>query len=726
VAFNPDEFLAEESTTFNVDEFLAAPDEIQESESVATGSGGASWTALMQEGFVDDPQTKISIFAKNRFPDLPLGESRKRYAVVKDEIVYDSGEKNEKGDPIYYREKPEGVWSAAKDIISAIPSEGVKIAGEIAASIPSAKKGAELMPFKHPLAKGAGGIIGAATGVAPAAAAGEGYKQAVGEYFFDEEFSPEKVREETLNSVMGELVGGPLGIILSKVARGTGDKILGNIDIDKLKGISSGSIDSLVEKSKKLGLVLTPAEVSNLSRLKNYQRVLSQHPASADIFDEFYENRNIAMDDAFNKVINDISTSTSVLEGTKRGSREITQALDNATKARKNATENLYNVAFKADPMDATDLLKYMDKLGKMEVGGTGKAIDRVRKWLGSDTDAGRAARSLMDEGMSRTADKISLKNLPIEKAHNIRKELGDMIGTAKKSGAKSQARTLTKIREELTRNIEDASPKYKEANNKYAELSSPINELEDLFTPKVLAGEDRAVQEIGNLLFGPKSSDAHIRKAKAALIKQGADGEAAFQDLSAAYLRENLDKVSENLTGIMTPGQYKKALWKNNRGRKMLKASLGDQAFKNLEDFVDVATAIARGPQPNSMTWANLETNKELAEMAKTTAGRMGEMVGRMMKPGRWGDTMSEKNQEHFYAKVAKAFTDPNNADALKMDISKLMRTPAAEMWKSRELAAYLFKIQDVLNKEEQKDVDQVSAASNRINDLVGIPASL
>ena len=374
--------------------------------------------------------------------------------------------------------------------------------------------------------------------------------------------------------------------------------------------------------------------------------------------------------------------------------------------------------------MDATSLLKYTDELGKMEVGDTGKAIGKIRKWLRPD-DAPAGAMEPPSEYLAQAADEMALQNLPIEKAHNIRKELGDMIETAKRSGAKSKARTLTKIRNELTRNIEEASPVYMQANNKYAELSKPINELEDLFTPKVLAGEDRAVQELGNLLFGPKSSDSHIRKAKAALMKQGADGEAAFHDLSSAFLREKFDKVSENLTGVVTAGQYKKSLWKNERERKMMKAALGDQAFKNLSDFVDVATAIARGPQPNSMTWANMITNDELREMALKTAGRIADMAGKM-KPSRWGDTMRGRNQEHFFAQAAKVLTDPNNAELLKADISKLMRTPAEELWKSRELGAYLVKFQDVLNKEEQENVDQVSAASNRVNNMVGTPASL
>ena len=52
------------------------------------GFSPASMKTQFLSGFVDNPRSKLSLYAKARFPDMPKAEREKRYGIVNGEIVF--------------------------------------------------------------------------------------------------------------------------------------------------------------------------------------------------------------------------------------------------------------------------------------------------------------------------------------------------------------------------------------------------------------------------------------------------------------------------------------------------------------------------------------------------------------------------------------------------------------------------------------------------------------
>lgn len=215
--------------------------------------GTADFGTLVKAQMVDDPQTRLRIFAKARFPDMPEAEALKRYAYVGEDAVY-TGD-----DGKMYREAPPGLlgWLkenlAARTIANALP-----IAGSTAGAIAGVP----------------GGPLGIAAGAGIGGAAGKGYNKALANVAFDE---PQSVAGNVQAMAIEGGVDAATAGIGSKVGQVI-DRRRGARDLAKLDRVRTAMLH---QKADAMGIELTPAELTNLASLRAQQKSLSIHQDDA-------------------------------------------------------------------------------------------------------------------------------------------------------------------------------------------------------------------------------------------------------------------------------------------------------------------------------------------------------------------------------------------------------------------------------------------------------------
>lgn len=637
---------------------------------------GADYGALVQEGFVDDPVSKIKIFASQRFPDMPIEEAVSRYHIFdKDgapQIGYTMGELDQQGNPIYYPEKPGFMQSpmhAALDVASWAPSGIPQLAGEAAAATRVGAEALKKAPFPHPAAKAAAYTGGAMVGGALAGATAESLKQGAGKAIYGDDFDLLPVGEAAKWAAFGEF----LGPVMSKGA----GYMFGNKKPMDLSRINEIDVDDLMRKAEQFGITLTPAELSNAVELKSMQRILSQHPASMGEMQEFFDTRNEQLLTAMNDLISSVSPYDDLLEGGGAAFKAAQKRRQDLIDARSDAVSDLYNAGRGLDVAPAR-VSSIRDGL-EMLASDSGAAKQRL---------LGQLADKLINPDTGKVYNKAG-------QLHDVRMELDGLLEN--KSLPKWKAGVISKMRGEIDALLKEF-PEYKKADKVFSEMSKPIEKIESLIGPKLIrAGDDDAATAIMTRIFGSKSSPQRVASARKIFEEAGELDK--WDGLVQGWLEDRLISMPGRIDAN-TPMDFRKVLIGNTPKKDIpkLKAALGEEKFSQMMDMADLLSALAKMPKAGSPTAPNLwnveEVNKWGGGLSKEqlakNAANLVQSINVLKWPQRISDAAQEKIFEENMQSLARIFTSPEGYTKLKREIDMLRKLEdSANMTSTQRIVA-------------------------------------
>ena len=281
----------------------------------------AGFLTLLQSGIVDDPQTKIKIYASSRFPNEPEEKRLKRYGIHDGNIVYmgDDGK--------LYPETAKNWFQTIK-----------KFTADTGAHLPSIIMSTVLA---------ATGPGGAALG----AAGGEGVRKAIAATAYGE---PQTAMDNTISmgteglmGGAGEVVGSNIGRAYNYLGAKRGGKLAAAAGRNRAD-IDVGATRRMEALGRQHGVDLYPPQTTGNKRLADKFNLLGDIDASADIIQGARETQAQQVDYAVYRYLNelapDTTTPTTAGKGVVDASRK---AVERPIKVRAAKAKPLYEKAFK-------------------------------------------------------------------------------------------------------------------------------------------------------------------------------------------------------------------------------------------------------------------------------------------------------------------------------------------------------------------------------------------
>jgi len=523
----------------------------------------ADFATLLKTGFVDDPKTKMKIFAKAR--GIPLD----RYGIIDGEIVF----KDDQGN--FQRETEDTFLGQLK-----------RFASESAAHSPAIVMG----------------TAGAATGnpalAALLAAGGEGLRKSIGATAFGEEqTSAGNVKDMVIEAIMAaageKLLGGGAVRGLNKtrmVRRGPLAKAAGK----DLTLIDNAAVRANEQLGREFGVELFPAQTTGSKRLVDKHTLMQDLPASADIMQEATGRQVGQVEEAIGRTVDTMGPDISPM----RTGEELVEAAGKAIKKpvdiRKAKAGPFYEKAFSSDA-----------------VVNTSKAVTEI------DTLLSKTVKKDPSYGaLTRIKSMIDEAGGDLEKLHRVKTRGIDAVLNKTKAD-KVLRREMTLVKDQLVKSMDKASQDYKTARKIFADYSIDIERQ----TKKTAIGElaklegDQVEKAVGKLLKPGQSSPERVFKAKARLYKENP---AAWNAAIRQHLTDIFEGIKPTVRGERTnlAGRFHQAVM-DKKQNAILKAAMDKKQYKTLIDFSSVLKMAASVNLKESGTASRQVLLKELDEEA-------------------------------------------------------------------------------------------------------------
>jgi hypothetical protein len=573
-----------------------------------SGKGTVGFLTQTKAALVDDPATKLKIYAKELFPNDP--EAWKRFGMVDGMPVYVGDD-----DQLYaattgdFAGKAKGM---AAETIGHLPSMvGGAVGGTVATGSP------------------AGTVAGAVAG----AVGGEGVRKIAAGTLLDEPQTMGGNAWAMTKEGLWSLGGSLAGVGLAKWLQRNVARDIGNFD--------ELATQELKDKAKLFGIDLTPAELTNLASLKAQQKAVGRMPQSADIIDEFMKNRPGQVRDAMTKFLDSISVEDSI-ELAGRNTKEAASAtIERVRGERSAAASPLYKQAFdefKGVPQEVLPEAQSLMKTPAMR-----QAAKRAMELAANENiDLGNPTNSL--RGM-----------------HYMKMALDSMIGEGERKGmAAAERRALTNLQGRLVKLMDGMSPTYKNARAVFAGNSPGVELVEDGLVGKVANISADAEINAPKILFDAERSGPNaVRRAIEQIRKTDPN---AANDALRGFLQDKFEKFGReyvSTTGqAMQGAKFRAAMLGNKRQAEILKAAMTKEQWTAFNDLMEVFEATGRAPMVGSDTAWNLEARRELAK----EAGGAWSKVAAAMSPQDLGNRVSEylkgKSFDRYAERVATVIT--------------------------------------------------------------------
>ena len=550
--------------------------------------GGASMSTYLKTGFVDDPETRIKIYAKDRFPGLSETERLSRYGVYDGEIVFLADDGN------IYTETEKGPGGKIK-----------KFAGESVARMPAAVMGG----------------IGATAGPVPAViggAGGEGIRKTVANIAFDEpQTATGNIKNMALEGAIEGLSygGAKLGNAMLNYA---GKKQAGNLAKAAGRDIKTISIPRTTEATRQAaqyGIDLpTPAATQSRKLIDKY-KLLRDLPRTANKINALDIKLDKQSQDAVWQFLREVSPDDVEMYSV---GKEIVGASKGAIKdlveARKKLAGPLYKEAFEeGTTVDIKPIIEMID--GELETAkGPVRAAYLRAKNLLMKPDLPKGGQGLYDQAgniidFGDVGYDTTLKGL-----HGSKIGLDELLDAAKNKKS-SAGKTTTKIyrdvKDLLLDQMDNASSKYKEARAIFSSESDFIEELTKKRKITDLAKlEGDNIEKAIPRLFAGKSENA-IKYIKPLIQKQNHE---VWNRAVKTHLVD-IFETSRKRAGVS--GNWPANFWKYTvndvKQNRMLKEALSPQQYKSLNDFAEIMRKVGTVYGKESATATRQESLKEM-----------------------------------------------------------------------------------------------------------------
>jgi len=615
------------------------------------GDRSASMGALVRAGFIDDPATKIRMFAEQR------GISPERYRVIDGEIYYQAA------DGQFYPESPSGMLGGAKEfaagLVSDIPGMALGTAGAVGG-------GAAGMAAGGPVGATAGAILGGGAG----SAAGEAIRQEIATQAFGQPRDWDAYQKQlaeafaigTVSEAGGKLLG--RGVQAFKERRAVSD----------IAKLNQTAVDRLSNLAQTQGIQLTPGEVTGLKSLINQQWLLSNLPNSADTIESFLKNRNADIQKAMYGFFDTLSTNASPHEGFLKGARSVDARLATLKSARRDASEQFYKASYpELVPDDVA-----ADLAGDPLVAQALKTVQSKPVWKRSMNDSLEQVRTQnanLVAGIQDPAEAAKVMKGVTDKALGwydlAKRQLNDKAEALRRAGNNAEAMQYEQAAQGLVEKLDGFSSTYNQARTEFARLSEPINKLEESIIGGFVKADSQQAQTLGRTLFGPSSSPEALKEAKS--IIQAADP-ASWNNVVRAHLQDVLEStVRESQVGAVQNlgGVYRSKLFGTEKQRKLLKESLDSKQYQALRDMMEVLEATSKSFKGQSITVPGGYIAKDLQADALASAGlgtKAGMAIAGAAQPLNWpqmlGNAINDMRMGKYSEELAGIITSP---DAIK-----------------------------------------------------------
>lgn len=550
----------------------------------------------LRTGAIEDPDARIRALAAERFPNERNPE--RRYGLVDGEIVYRGD------DGSFYREQ----------------GTGGKVASWAGENLPAM------------LGAGVGAAMGGPPGAALGGATGEAVRKMAGEAQGDEQTVMGNVVDigaEAAFDWAGAKVGDMVGkhIVNRRVVR----------DLPRFNAANSKQLQKLAQAR---GIILTPAEASNLGSLIQRQSMLNMGADEAgDLMRQFYGNRAAQVQN----VIDDFIGKTPPAQVAGRSAREVgAQVIDDAAAARETATRAGYRMLDKANPRIGEKAFTALEE------------DDLVRGYVDKVVSDPKFA------AMDQPRDSFKV----VDRAQKL---MADESAALKKAGRKYEARVLEGKRQELVRTMEAVVPGYRDIRRTFAEQSRFVEDAEKGIEG-VLAGlKDTRLRKAADILLSPGNvSPDDVGKARRTFMMQGRTKD--WDALVNQRLRDVFERQKSTIAqGDATIGpKFHTAVYGSKRDRDIMKAAMGPQRFRDLDDLMAVLEAIGRVPKQQSITHFAGEAAKQEARSAAPVTTFLRNL--KVSDPGgELLDALTDRSVEKWRAMMARIVTSPDAVGELE-----------------------------------------------------------
>jgi hypothetical protein len=607
---------------------------------------GASPSAALVAGTQTQKTQAITEFAKAR------GIPESRYRVVNGNIVYQAD------DGKYYAEVPGLLKKPMTSLAYNAP--------DVAEAIPSVIAGLSTVPM---LMTGVPGALGSAAITGGVSSLANAARQGVAGLLAGEERPldiPQVATSGLLDAATQMIPAGRLAMYNRRVAT----------DINKLNPQATQDLAVLAEK---MGITLTPAEMTNLSSLKAQQKILGNIPESGDTLAKFYEKRyTTQIQPAVDDFLSTISKVDDPMTAGFSGQKALQDQLANLKLVREKETEPLYTAAFASSvPVDIKPVVAQLDGMLNIAKGDEKRALERIKSNLYRE-------KTTLDANGNEVVSKVLEDRLPA--LQRVKFDIDAMLkGDAAGSMDQVVLRDLGKIKDDLLTRMGKENPAYLDANAAFEIASAPINEFTKRRTGTSLVniGQDNLNQFASKVFEGYPQTVAYVKKQ----IQES--NPEAWNEVTRAYLQQNWEKAMSVTPGSKDLPIDAGAAWRNMllgdiKTQRKLQEALPPEQFAALKDLTTVLEAAGKVKKIGSDTAYNQKIIANLENKAPGVFAEMGRLAGGAISPQRWGQFISDWAGERAFAKnadtLANIITEPMGI--LKLRELRKMSPTSLEFW--------------------------------------------
>lgn len=569
-----------------------------------TPGKGASFATLSKAAMVDDPQTKLKIFASDRFPDDP--KAVERYGILDGEVIY-SGD-----DGKIYQETPSGFLGGAKDFLAGVTGKSPTIAGAAAGAIAGA-----------PL-----GVIGAIPGAIAGAMGGEGLRKTIANVALDEPQTSvgnfKAMAGEGAYAAIGEFLGSGLASALER-----------NLARD-IKRLNKPQMAALESKANKAGIELFPPQVTDLRSMKGRYEAVARLDAGADIVGAAERKQAEQANTAAYNYFSTLSKGSAGDSASRAqdAAKDIVNKLD---KERAALAGPFYKRAFQKSVETTPELAALADTPIMQEALATAKRLAK-------------------NEGLDLKDPKNTMLGL-----HWTKMALDNMIEGAGAQGVGGvERRQMIDMKNKLLGFMDKADVNYGLGRYFYAGESAGIGKAEAGVVGK-LVDQESNLPKLGRSLFSPSSDPSEIRNAKRLFTRYGKQDE--WNGLVKGYLQDAFEMAGRFDDGIMGQApRFRKQMLGNPRQRDILRSAMTPDQFQGLSDLSDVFEAMGR------VKGTGGSQTMPLQEGARALRSDAEGVLGKAVTPVKSiKDWIVEARLGKHAEKVAEILTTPGDVMRLK-----------------------------------------------------------
>jgi hypothetical protein len=607
---------------------------------ISDPSMAASTGTAFMGGVPTDKQAAINYFAKQR------GISPRRYAVIDGDIAYQAD------DGKFYKE------------VVGLGATSAYYAPDVLEIAPDIVAGVALAPtaLVNPLvAAGGVGAVSAGSNLA---------RQMFANLTAGQEVDPYQVGLAGLLSGTAEL---------APVAR---QAFIERRLAKDIAQVNPNVVASLRSKAGKVGVDLTPAELTDMASLFAQQKVVGNVPESTKKMQDFYKKREAQVQSAVDDYLGNLSKVEDQYVAGNRGMQALEVQRNKLIEARSDAAGPIFAAAFEESvPVNTEPVLNQIDNMMATQP-PTGKAagyLRRIRDLLQ------RPEIDINGNPLNTMRAEDRLPNL-----QNAKFEIDAMFKDEAFGALDSQIqRRLANIQDNLLTQMGENNPAYIAANRQFERLSQPLNEFDERITgSSLIKMAPDNLKNFANRIFQNPSPEV-IKYAKKQIIAGG--GEDAWNAVTRAFLEEQwtlAKKPSKTQQGAKfdTGNTWQNVIMGDPKQMKAMQAALPREQFQALRDLADVLEAAGRVKKLGSDTAFNQLITEELMKNPPVTSITTGvaRATGAALQPLQYGkmiaDWATRKDASANAANIADIITSPDGISRLK-ELKKMSPT-SAQRW--------------------------------------------